>query len=609
MGGTRIALAVALLAAAGAACLAAGRHAALAYEALLLERGEAALAAVGLGWAELGADGTRLALSGRAPDTLARDLALETLALAAPAAAVADATEVAPPRAVPRPAPAVEIHREGPSLLFLGTLPDAEAARALVARFADRAPDFRIEDLIAEGAAAPETPLPAALAVEAVLSLPRARARLEPGLLRLTGLARSEEARRAVTARLIGVAPADAMVEIDLRVPPPVIAPFMVSVAKIGGALRLERCAARDGAEAARLGQSLARAGLRDSDRGCEVGAGGPPGDWPGAVAAGLAALDTVPAGRFALDYRIALLRLPGDVSEAEAGAAEAVLAAALPAGFRLRVERSAAAAEADAPPESALSGYWLSLAATPDSVSLGGRMPGGVAARALETVAAARFPGRVARAALSPHPDAPPEGWGKAAEAALEALARLGRGRARLLPGRLMLEGPIPEPARAREIQEALAAAAPGYAVETRLRVDLPARIAALDLTAGRCVVLLNRLMAAEPLAFAPGSAVLEPPTGPTLDRAAEILARCPEARLEIGGHTDSQGSEGFNERLSRARADAVRAALVARGAGLARLTARGYGEARPIASNATDAGRARNRRIAFSAAPEAGG
>ncbi len=69
----------------------------------------------------------------------------------------------------------------------------------------------------------------------------------------------------------------------------------------------------------------------------------------------------------------------------------------------------------------------------------------------------------------------------------------------------------------------------------------------------------------------------------------------------MEIAGHTDSQGREEMNLALSRSRADAVLAALMARRVLTSSLTAKGYGEAEPIADNATEEGREANRRIEF--------
>ena len=69
----------------------------------------------------------------------------------------------------------------------------------------------------------------------------------------------------------------------------------------------------------------------------------------------------------------------------------------------------------------------------------------------------------------------------------------------------------------------------------------------------------------------------------------------------MEIGGHTNSEGSEPGNQRLSQQRADAVLAALRAKGLALPLVTAHGYGESEPVADNGTSEGRAANRRIAF--------
>jgi OOP family OmpA-OmpF porin len=73
------------------------------------------------------------------------------------------------------------------------------------------------------------------------------------------------------------------------------------------------------------------------------------------------------------------------------------------------------------------------------------------------------------------------------------------------------------------------------------------------------------------------------------------------PEARLEIRGHTDSQGPANFNLELSQKRAESVRQYMIKGGVDPSRLTAVGVGEEEPIASNATPDGRAQNRRIEF--------
>ena len=84
-------------------------------------------------------------------------------------------------------------------------------------------------------------------------------------------------------------------------------------------------------------------------------------------------------------------------------------------------------------------------------------------------------------------------------------------------------------------------------------------------------------------------------------MNSLAEIVDRCPDLRVEVGGHTDSDGAASNNLRLSEARARSVVQFLSRAGVGADRLEAVGYGEAQPIASNATADGKAKNRRIAF--------
>jgi outer membrane protein OmpA-like peptidoglycan-associated protein len=85
-------------------------------------------------------------------------------------------------------------------------------------------------------------------------------------------------------------------------------------------------------------------------------------------------------------------------------------------------------------------------------------------------------------------------------------------------------------------------------------------------------------------------------------LDRLATLLKNNPEKKIEIGGHTDNVGSDEANLTLSNNRAQSVVDYLVKKGIAVNRLTAKGYGESVPIATNDTDAGRSKNRRTEFS-------
>jgi outer membrane protein OmpA-like peptidoglycan-associated protein len=116
-------------------------------------------------------------------------------------------------------------------------------------------------------------------------------------------------------------------------------------------------------------------------------------------------------------------------------------------------------------------------------------------------------------------------------------------------------------------------------------------------------CGASLPQMLENVTIEFETGSAVISGRSAATLDRVTRA-AGCPGA-LRIEGHTDSVGGDAMNLDLSRRRANAVRAALIQRGADPEKLFASGRGAGSPIASNDTEEGRARNRRIEIRAVP----
>ncbi len=99
--------------------------------------------------------------------------------------------------------------------------------------------------------------------------------------------------------------------------------------------------------------------------------------------------------------------------------------------------------------------------------------------------------------------------------------------------------------------------------------------------------------------LSFEPGGAALTEESRPALDALAEVLAGNPDLNVVIVGHSDNQGGLDANLALSKHRAEAVRDALVERGVDAARLEAHGVAYLAPITTNATEEGRAVNRRV----------
>jgi outer membrane protein OmpA-like peptidoglycan-associated protein len=107
------------------------------------------------------------------------------------------------------------------------------------------------------------------------------------------------------------------------------------------------------------------------------------------------------------------------------------------------------------------------------------------------------------------------------------------------------------------------------------------------------------------EGVTFDVGSYSLKPQFRATLDKVAESLKQYPDSLIDVYGHTDSTGSDAFNQTLSENRARTVASYLSMQGVSAARIRSQGYGETMPVADNATEEGRRKNRRVEIKIVP----
>jgi outer membrane protein OmpA-like peptidoglycan-associated protein len=109
-----------------------------------------------------------------------------------------------------------------------------------------------------------------------------------------------------------------------------------------------------------------------------------------------------------------------------------------------------------------------------------------------------------------------------------------------------------------------------------------------------GQTIVLKN-------IFFDFDKATIRPESANELDRLIKLLTENPTLKIELGSHTDSKGSDDYNQKLSQSRSQSVVTYLIGKGISSDRLVAKGYGETMPVATNDTDAGRQENRRTEF--------
>lgn len=127
-----------------------------------------------------------------------------------------------------------------------------------------------------------------------------------------------------------------------------------------------------------------------------------------------------------------------------------------------------------------------------------------------------------------------------------------------------------------------------------------LDMHIVAGDAASQICQQKFNALLQT-PISFASGDAHINQESYPLLRKLSETAMLCPKAHITIAGHTDNEGSEAQNLKLSEQRAQAVAAWLFQDGIETSRMEAVGYGSSHPLADNASEAGKAKNRRIEF--------
>lgn len=256
------------------------------------------------------------------------------------------------------------------------------------------------------------------------------------------------------------------------------------------------------------------------------------------------------------------------------------------PQGFTL------ASAEIEAPEP-----YGFSARKTDDTLTLTGSVPDEALRKQILDAARRLFGGYQIADQLTLTPNAP-AGFQQAVLAGLAGLSRLADGALTIRGNKGELTGNAFYAEAVNAIRAGLARSLPGG-----FTVDLKAGVQATGpaIDAAACQTSVNTLLGKTTILFETGSANISSDSAGLLDRIAGTFARCAEAKVEVAGHTDSTGDAAANLALSQQRAEAVLNYLTRAGLASGNFVAKGYGQERPVASNETEEGRARNRRTEF--------
>ncbi len=541
-------------------------------------------------------------LSGTAPTEAVRFRALTAAGTVVDSTRVIDDMSVVEASFEP-PKFSIEILRNDAEISLIGLIPGAMGRDAFLQRIRSIADGGEVTDLLETA----DYPAPqgwdraVGYGLDALVRMPRSKISIAADMVRISGMADSATDRRKLEADLSRATPDGLRVALDISAPRPAITPFTLRfLIDAAGKARFDACSADTVEARDRIVKAAVAAGMKGK-ADCTIGLGAPSPRWADAAALAIGAVKDLGRGTAMTisDADVSLVApasVPKDLFDTVTGK----LDNALPDAFSLHAVltepiKADGAATGDGPPE------FVATLAENGTLTMRGKVADARQLAVIDGFARASFgAGKVENALRQDR--AVPEGWPIRMLAALESLKGMASGGATVRPDYVEVTGITGNPDRQAQISGLLSAKL-GEGADFRIDVTYDKKLdPVLGLpSAEECVASINDAIKVTKINFDPGSADLDKDAGPVLDKIAGLMKNCADYPMEIGGHTDSQGREEMNQALSQSRAEAVLEALVQRHADTANLTARGYGETKPIADNGTEAGREANRRIEF--------
>ena len=548
-----------------------------------------------LTWAEVYADGLQVVLTGTAPSEASRFLAISTAGTVVDAARVIDEMDVEALAALAAPRFSIEILRNEDEVSLIGLIPTGADRADLLQRLSRISNDDEIADLLESA----DYDIPDGwdnavdFGLEALEALPRSKISIDALRVTITAMAESEERKLKVEARLKREVPSGLRVSFDISSPRPVITPFTLRFLQDEAGPRFDTCSAHTEEGRSKIVGAARKAGI-EGDLDCRIGLGVPSPNWADAAAMSIAAIAELKGGSVTFsDADVTLISPPG-TDQREFDRIVGALENSLPDVFALHAVLTPDPSDPSQGPAE-----FVATLSPEGLVQLNGRLNDEIVAQTAESFAIARF-GSATVSNRARTDEALPGDWPLRVLSGLEALSLLSNGSARVTAEDITVTGNTGSKSARSDISKLLSdklGEGSRFSVEVTYLEKLDP--VASMLTPDECEAKIAEILKVRKITFEPGSDTVDATSLGTLDEISEVLGNCTELRMEIAGHTDSQGRETMNEALSKSRALAVLNALRDRRVATSSFTAEGYGETKPIASNDTEEGREANRRI----------
>ena len=553
-------------------------------------------------WAEVNVDGLQVLLSGTAPDEATRFRVVSAVGRAVDPDRIVDDMGVQVSERIAAPKFTVEMLRNGDGVSLIGLVP-ADAERDAFTRTIEDLMDNtgRVTDMLETAA----FPIPrgwdAAIefATQALVDLPRSKISVSADRVEVTAIGESPEDKRRIETDLARNAPSSVQLVMNITAPRPVISPFTLRFQLEGEQASFDACSADNSETRNAILSSAASVGTLPERPTCAIGLGVPSPNWATAVDVAMKGLKEMGGGSLTFsDADITLVALD-TTTQATFDRVVGDLDATLPDVFSLHAVLPEKIV-VDGTGEGQIPEF-VATHSPEGSLQLRGRLPNDGVETIVGSYARAQFGSDNVYLATRDDPNLPGD-WPVRVLAGLEALAMLESGAVIVQADYLELRGVSGSKTASDDVSRLLAGKLSDSAnFEIAIRYDELLDTTLNIPTPQECVDRINGILAAGKIVFEPSSAEITETAGRTIDAIAEIAKQCERTQMEIGGHTDSQGREIMNEELSQQRADSVLLALQQRRVRTRNLSAKGYGEAIPIADNGSEAGREANRRIEF--------
>ena len=552
----------------------------------------------GLTWAHVEADGLQVFVIGDAKDEAERFKAISLAGSVVDAARLIDQTQVLNNKIAFTPEFSLEILKNSSTLSVIGVIPTSSDKDGFLKKILQGSVRHdQISDLLTMAAHTPPANWERALrfSIEAANNTDISRITVTPGSVRIKTMVGSLQEKRALQSALTLGTPNGVSLSLDIAVPRPVISPFIFRAVKLEDGYRLEACSALD-AEAQKSILEILRAYDFNEMANCQIGLGMPDSGWPKAIQKSLETLAKFNAGSITVaDTEIKLVADSG-TPEREFQEVVTRLKSDLPNTFQVQAVLPKPNVYSTSPD------FEFVATLSPEGLAqFRGPIDSDVSKQIFQNLAIARFGRDPVYSSLKIAENLPTD-WSVYLMAGVEALSLLNQGTVTISPNKFEIRGRTGQKTAQAEITNALIEKLPrDHKFRVRVLYVPPPKIEDITPTATECIAQVNDLLSDRKINFEPGSDRVDLAGHELLDNLATIFRSCGAIQLEIAGHTDSQGREEMNQKLSQSRAQAVLVELQRRRILTSSFVATGYGESQPIASNETEEGRETNRRIEF--------